>query len=301
MTLHELAVKFEAYLLANKRASLHTVSAYRIDINQFMHFISNNSCTLDTLEISHIKDFIYYLATKQLQARTIARKISALKALFAFAEQHYDYKNIVHNVSSPKIEKKLPHYLGESDIERMLHQADQDISPFGIRNKVMIYLLYVSGMRVTELVSLKSDAIDFESNTIRIFGKGSKERIIPLPISMIALLKEYLDKTHPLLIGADTFAITILFPTLYGKKLKQLTRQAFWVIIRNLCKRAGIIHTVSPHVIRHTIATHLLHKGYNIRSLQVLLGHENISTVQIYTHVNLDHLRTIYDKKHPRS
>ena len=192
----------------------------------------------------------------------------------------------------PKIEKRLPNYLSEQEIEILLQMADRDTSTLGKRNKVMLYLLYVTGLRITELTTLKTSAIQWDTGFLHVEGKGGKQRMIPLPQPMrsLELLKEYADKQRD-----------YLFPIRYAGTIRPITRQAFWGILKQLWKKTGIAKSISPHQLRHSLATHLLKRGADLRSLQLLLGHENLSTVQIYTHVETSHLRTIYNKKHPRS
>jgi len=292
MTLPELQTKFEAYLLTEKRVSVNTFNAYKGDITQFVYFLSKNNIAIEQIKKSDLKRFLYYLYDLKLSARSVARKISSLKIFFAYIHQRFGWKNIAEELHMPKIEKKLPQYLTENEVQLLLTAAEHDQTVIGIRNKVMLYLLYVSGMRISELVKLTIADIHFDTGFIAVCGKGGKQRMIPIPQLVLMMIKNYMGTLK----NTD-----YLFPVKYSKKIKPISRQAFWVILKKLCKRAGIDQSIFPHQLRHSLATHLLKKGADLRSLQLLLGHESIATVQIYTHVEISHLREAYDKKHPRS
>ncbi len=197
----------------------------------------------------------------------------------------------------------MPRYLSEDEIEKLLAVADNEKSNVGLRNKVMLYLLYVSGMRVSELISLTVGQVQFDSNFITVSGKGGKSRMIPIPADMMTLLKAYVENVLSALLdkGGRRKKNDILFPVTYAGKVKSITRQAFWALLKNMWKKTGIEKTISPHQLRHSLATHMLKNGVDLRSLQLILGHENLSTVQIYTHLETGYLRKVYDKKHPRS
>ena len=167
----------------------------------------------------------------------------------------------------------------------------------------MLYVLYSSGMRISELVNATIAGVNFFECSITISGKGGKERMIPMPEDVMSMVKEYVEVTHPRLTTkqGESYTTDALFPTFYGGTLRSVTRQSFWLYLNDLVHKAGLMNTLSPHQLRHSLATHLLKRGVNLRSIQMLLGHETINTVQIYTHVETDHLRKIYDKKHSRS
>jgi integrase/recombinase XerD len=167
----------------------------------------------------------------------------------------------------------------------------------------MLILLYSTGVRITELIELEVGDCDFQQRCIKVTGKGSKERLVPVPEGVLAILEDYLQETYPKLLIKNKIklATSYLFPTYYDGVLKPMTRQSFWMYLKKLAQTASITKNFSPHTLRHSLATHLLKNGVNLRSLQMLLGHEQLSTVQIYTHVDTSHLRKIYDKKHPRS
>ncbi len=299
MNIDEFFTKFESYLLTEKRVSENTFSAYKQDLNQFKQFCTTHNLSLDDIDLDSLKQFLLFLKTKGISARSQARKIATLKGLFAYGASRCDLINYAQELHSPKLKKNLPSALSEDEVMRLFAQAERDNSQIGKRNTTMLYLMYVTGMRVTELISLKITGVHRDSSVIAIEGKGGKQRMIPLPESMLELLCRYIDETRVEILNKRSS--DFLFPVWYGKKIKMLTRQAFWLIVKHLWKKACIERPMSPHTLRHSFATHMLQKGANLRSLQVLLGHEQLTTVQVYTHVDTSYLRAIYNKKHPRS
>lgn len=302
-SLKEAQTKFESYLLTQKRVSDNTFGAYKRDINQLIQFLITQKIELTDLTITHLKSFLVHLNENAIGARSLTRKVSALKAFFVYLNERFGIANLAAELHVPKIEKKLPEYLQEEEIQKLFAAAQEGQTAHDIRNKVMLYLLYVSGMRVSELVNLKTSDLHFDTGVVHVQGKGGKQRIIPLPHPIMNMLKEYITDTHPELIYQKGIQskTDYLFPIRYAGALKPISRQAFWIILNELCAKSGISQTISPHKLRHSLATHMLKNGADLRSLQILLGHENIATVQIYTHLETSHLRVIYDKKHPRS
>lgn len=296
--------KFEAYLLTEKRVSQNTFAAYKRDIDQFVDFL-RTECKTDLQRVSRdlVKAFLHYLNKEGLAARSMARKISSLKVLFSYLHAFHGWENYADDLIFPKLEKRLPRYLQEDEIEILFDVANKDLSPNGVRNKVMLYLLYVSGMRISELVNLTVGHVQLDTGFLMVTGKGGKSRMIPIPETMVTLLKRYLEEVLPSLMNKQGKQRKgdFLFPVTYAGKMKAISRQAFWLILRDLWKKTGIQRSISPHQLRHSLATHMLKNGVDLRSLQMILGHENLSTVQIYTHLETGYLRKVYDKKHPRS
>lgn len=297
--MQEQIEQFLTYLLTEKRVSRNTFCAYRTDILQFSQFLEKKQIFFVDCSLKELKEFLHLLKNENISATSMARKISTLKQFYHFANQRWNNDNLAEQLTFPKIEKKLPHYLSEQDVEKLLAGSQQDTSPIGMRNRVMLYLLYVTGLRITELTQLLTSSILWDSGFLKVEGKGGKQRMVPLPEAMRTSLKEYLKKYHSTL--SHSRKTDYLFPILYAGTIRPITRQAFWGILKQLCAKAGLPKSISPHQLRHSLATHLLKRGADLRSLQMLLGHENLSTVQIYTHVETSHLRKIYDKKHPRS
>ncbi len=293
----DYTTRFEAYLLTEKRVSDNTFGAYKKDIEQLSEFLGERPLT--EIDAADLKSFLKELHDQGISARSLARKISTLKAFFRYLNTRFGIENISKDLRFPRLERKLPRYLTELEMKQLFVQAEKDRSAVGERNRVMLYLMYVSGMRVTELVQLKTGSMHFDTGVIHIEGKGGKQRVVPISQGMCSMLSNFLQRVHPQLTKKQK--TIFLFPVVYGGKVKSLTRQTFWGIIKSIWKKTGSKKDISPHQLRHSLATHMLKNGADLRSLQMLLGHENVSTVQIYTHVEKSHLRNVYDKKHPRS
>ncbi|MDR3646729.1 MAG: tyrosine recombinase [Candidatus Babeliales bacterium] len=300
--------RFEVYLLTEKRLSRNTLQAYIKDISQLAQYLKSREIELNAATNKDIKLFLQHLKVKiKINARSMARKISSLKVFFTFLNKFCGLDNLASNLTFPKLEKRLPNYLSEAEIEGLLEFSNKDKTDHGIRNKIMLYMIYVTGMRITELVTLTVSNLQFDTGFISIVGKGGKGRLIPVPLPVMADMKEYLNTVHPRLLSRKNYgnsaynAGDYIFPVIYAQKIKHISRQSFWIILKSMAVKCGIKRPISPHQLRHSLATHLLKKGANLRSLQLLLGHENLSTVQIYTHVDTQYLRKVYDKFHPRS
>jgi len=301
--IEDITTNFHTYLLTEKRVSKNTFMAYKRDIDQFMKFLESEKLTLDDLTHNRLKDFLKYIKQEGVGAKTMSRKISSLKLFFNFLSDRYKLPNLAGSLVFPKIDKKLPSYLSEQEIQRLLEACGEDESDKGIRNKVMLYLLYASGMRVSELIELTTDQIRFDTGFINVTGKGNKERIIPIPKNILVQLRAYLDVIYSRLVPQRLLKSKKmpLFGVVYDDKVKPLSRQSLWGIMKKLLLKAGITKNISPHSLRHSLATHLLSNGADLRSLQMLLGHENLATLQVYTHLGKKKLRDDYDKKHPRA
>ena len=302
--MNSILTKFEAYLLTEKRVSENTFNAYKCDIFQFADYLKKTyRIPLKKVTRKEVKAFLHHLNKEGLAARSLSRKISALKTLYAYLHTYHKWENLADDLIFPKLEKKLPRYLQEDEVEKLFEVSERDKSEIGIRNKVMLYLIYVSGMRISELVNLTIGQLQFDSNFITVNGKGGKGRMVPIPQPVMDLLKEYTETVLQVFLakGDKKRKSDFLFPVVYGGKLKAISRQSFWTILKALWKKTGFSRPISPHQLRHSLATHMLKNGVDLRSLQMILGHENLSTVQIYTHLETGYLRKVYDKKHPRS
>ncbi len=302
-TTHDMITKFEVYLLTEKRVAANTLSAYRQDLAQLTLFLTKQEKSLENVLVKDLKEFLRFLRTQDIGPRSLARKISTLKAFYTYLHERYNWENKAENLIFPKIKRGLPHFLTETEVEVLLQIADSDSSVLGKRNKVLLYLLYVSGMRISELTSMRVSSIHFDTGFIKVRGKGDKERMIPVPTPMLAILQGYLQEFHkPFMIKhGGIHGPDYLFPTIYAEKIKPITRQACWIILKEMWKKTGNEKRISPHQLRHSLATHMLKNGVDLRSLQLILGHENLMTVEIYTHVEVSHVRKVYDEKHPRS
>lgn len=303
MTFREYAEQFHSYLLTEKRVSQNTFDAYRRDLAQFIAYCDEQRLVIEQTTKKHISAFLKTLKQNNLTARSIARKISTLKRFFSYLHTTFKVNDISAGLSSPKLEQRLPEFLTELEVQRLLESANQDVSLKGVRNKVMLYLMYASGLRVTELVSLQVHQVHFDTGFLQLMGKGKKERHVPLPRNMLDLLRSYIDLIRPHFVKhvAERSDQLYLFPVVYRSTTKAISRQLFWLMMKKLLILAGFTRNVSPHSLRHSLATHLLKNGADIRSLQLLLGHESLATIQIYTHLGKDDIRKIYDEKHPRA
>lgn len=300
----EFVDKFQMHLITERYVSEHTVEAYRSDVLQFVQFLISKSLAHNFHEVTlqHIKEFLKYIRyTLKLSPRTSSRKLSALKTFSDYLHRFHEIPLFTKGSIFPKLPKHLPKHISSDQVQAIIIASEEDETAVGVRNKVIICLLYACGMRVSELTNLQIQNINFEESYIQVLGKGQKERITPVPEELLALLSHYVTVIHPQLTSSSKATTTILFPVVFGKKIKSLTRQTVCKIIKQLAQNSGLIHSISPHILRHSLATHLLKKGANLRVLQTLLGHEKLTTVQVYTHVDTSHLRKLYDQYHPRA
>lgn len=286
------------YLTVELGLSVNTRQAYERDLRLFCKTLGfKNSDALVNVSREQITGYMTQLKEKGLAAATIARKLAAIKAFYRFmtAEGYMD-ANPAEVVEAGTKGIKLPRVLSEDEVVRLLNQPDITTAE-GFRDRTMLEVLYATGMRVSELINLTLDRVDLNMKYIIAFGKGSKERIVPLGSVAAEFLQQYLEKVRPKLTHAGRNT-NIVFLAFGGH---ELTRQRFWQIIRAYGRKANINKALTPHILRHSFATHLLDNGADLRSVQELLGHSDISTTQIYTHLTNKRLRDIYAKAHPRA
>lgn len=289
---------FLEYLTVELGLSANTRQAYERDLRLFCKTLGfKNSDALVNVSREQITGYMTQLKEKGLAAATIARKLAAIKAFYRFmtAEGYMD-ANPAEVVEAGTKGIKLPRVLSEDEVVRLLSQPDITTAE-GFRDRTMLEVLYATGMRVSELINLTLDRVDLNMKYIIAFGKGSKERIVPLGSVAAEFLQQYLEKVRPKLTHEDRNT-NIVFLAFGGH---ELTRQRFWQIIRAYGRKANINKALTPHILRHSFATHLLDNGADLRSVQELLGHSDISTTQIYTHLTNKRLRDIYAKAHPRA
>lgn len=289
---------FLEYLTVELGLSANTRQAYERDLRLFCKTLGfKNSDALVNVSREQITGYMTQLKEKGLAAATIARKLAAIKAFYRFmtAEGYMD-ANPAEVVEAGTKGIKLPRVLSEDEVVRLLNQPDITTAE-GFRDRTMLEVLYATGMRVSELINITLERVDLNMKYIIAFGKGSKERIVPLGSVAAEFLQQYLEKVRPKLTHADRNT-NIVFLAFGGH---ELTRQRFWQIIRAYGRKANINKTLTPHILRHSFATHLLDNGADLRSVQELLGHSDISTTQIYTHLTNKRLRDIYAKAHPRA
>ncbi len=281
---------FVGYLLIDKKYSQNTIDSYTNDLNKFSSYINKSITQINKQDIINV---LKKLQIENLSNSSINRFVTTLRSFYKFLIINDIVKeNIMDFISSPKREKHLPKVLSETEIDKLLNIPLTDV--FSYRNKAILELMYAAGIRVSELINLKVNDIDLNMALLKTLGKGSKERIIPLGDYALKYLKIYINEYRPLLIKRNL--TDYLFLNNRGNKL---TRQGLFKILEKLAREQGIKTEISPHVLRHSFATHLLNGGADLRSIQELLGHSDISTTQIYTHISNKKLNEDYHKFHP--
>jgi len=289
-----LADQFIYHLRVERGLSDNTIVSYSRDLMKFLRFLENRKLSPLQVTQDHLMDYMSRLETV-LSVRSIARNLSALKMFFRFLVSEGKIESSpARLLGAPKLPLRLPGVLTRPEVEQLLSQPDIS-NPLGQRDRAMLELLYATGLRVSELVGLKTSNINLEAGYVRMVGKGSKERMVPVGEKALEALKHYLlDGRGVLLKNRNSLS---LFLNVMGRPL---TRQGFWKIIKRYGIKAGIKKQITPHSLRHSFASHLLEGGADLRSVQVMLGHADISTTQIYTHVTRERLKTIHEKYHPR-
>jgi len=288
---------FLNYLIVERGLAKNTVESYSRDLQKFVGFMEkNNIADLDKPDNVVIMSFLLELKTQGLSSRSTGRNLSAIRMFFRFLVREEIVKaDPTVNIESPKIRPHLPSVLNVSEVDSLLSQPDSNTLR-GLRDKTMLELLYATGIRATELVHLKLASLNLEVGFIIAFGKGSKERIIPLGETAQLYLKKFIASARPKYLKGRMSPF--LFLNASGKPL---TRQGFWKIIKRYALKAGINKKISPHTLRHSFATHLLERGADLRSVQIMLGHADIATTQIYTHITQERLKKIHQQYHPRA
>jgi len=301
--LREAVNSFLNYLTVEKGFSENTVVAYRNDLYQLASFVEEEAAKRDlptswaNFGRQEMLSYLLNLKERNYAATTVARKVAAAKSFFSFMVVEGNIKdNPTLNVTSPRVGKSLPKAISYSQAMLLLEQPAKLATPEAKRDGAILELLYASGMRVSELVSLNLGDINVDDGDVRCFGKGHKERIIPIAHRAALTVKKYLQEARPRLAHDD--AEMALFLNARGERL---TRQGLWQILKGYAELAGLDKEITPHTLRHSFATHMLSGGADLRSVQELLGHANISTTQVYTHITTEHVRRIYERSHPRA
>ncbi|MGE5172381.1 MAG: site-specific tyrosine recombinase XerD [Betaproteobacteria bacterium] len=289
----ELLKNFLNYGAVEKGLSQNTVESYGRDLHRYFEFIGTKEP--DDISQSDVISFLSHLSTAGISTASIARCLAAVRGLHKYlVTDGVATTDPTVNLDTPRGWKRLPKTLSSDDVEALLGQPDPSTA-IGLRDKAMLELLYATGLRVSELVGLKLHDINLERGFLIVIGKGSKERAVPMGESAIASVKEYLDRARRILLGGVESDFLFI-----SSKRRGITRQMFWERIKYYAVKAGIRSTVSPHTLRHSFATHLLDNGADLRAVQAMLGHSDISTTQIYTYVSRERLRQIHEKHHPR-
>ncbi|MBT2677637.1 site-specific tyrosine recombinase XerD [Bacillus sp. ISL-35] len=290
---------FIHFLVVEKGLSKNTIVSYKRDLNSYIHYLKNveQLGDLNGVQRPQIVHFLKFLKDSGKSSKTLARHIASIRAFhhFLLREKAVDHDPTVH-IESPQHERSLPKVLSMEEVETLL-ESPKLTDPFGYRDKAMLEMMYATGIRVSELIGLKLSDVHLTMGFVRCMGKGSKERIIPIGKTASGAIEEYLEKGRPKL-ASKKHKDDSLFLNHHGKGL---SRQGFWKILKRLTTEAGIEKELTPHTLRHSFATHLLENGADLRAVQEMLGHADISTTQIYTHVTKTRLKDVYTKFHPRA
>jgi integrase/recombinase XerD len=288
---------FLTHVKVEKGLSANTVAAYRRDLAKFNGFAQKRKLTLEGVKRDDLVDFLAGLYREKLESRTVARHLVTLRNFFRFAQvQELITADPSLNLESPKIRRNLPGYLRLEEVERLLAQPDAT-KALGLRDRAMLEVLYSTGLRVSELIGLRVTDLDAKVGCIRCIGKGDKERIVPAGRKALRSVEKYLENARPKLLGKSVSSQALFV----NRRGKSLSRVGVWKILSAYGRRAGLRVALTPHMLRHSFATHLLERGADLRSVQLMLGHADISTTQIYTHVVEERLKQIYKAHHPRA
>src|SRR5271170_2622430 len=297
MELSAAISSFLTHVRVEKGLSPNTVTAYRQDLAKFALFAQKRRLALAAVSKDDLVDFLAALYRQKLESKSVARNLVTLRNFFRFAQMHeLIAEDPSINLESPKIRRTLPGYLRLEEVERLLEQPDAKTA-FGLRDRAMLEVLYSTGLRVSELIGLRVTDLDSKVGCIRCIGKGDKERIVPAGRKALGIVEKYLRDARPKLLGKRV-STQALFVNSRGVAL---SRVGVWKILSAYEKRAGLRVGLTPHMLRHSFATHLLERGADLRSVQLMLGHADISTTQIYTHVVEERLKQIYKAHHPRA
>lgn len=286
----DILEKYQIYLLTvRQKEEETTVSSYIEDIYKYLEYMENNKIkTALNIEYQDITNYLKYLDNNNYETSSIIRKIVSIKLFHKYLSEEYKIKDVSSKIINPKLRRKLPNILTIEEVDNLL-----DIklnTPFDYRNKAMLELMYSSGLRVSELVDLKLNNIDLDNGYVRCLGKGKKERIIPIGEIAIEYLKKYINEYRNSM--KKGYYTENVFLNNHGKNI---TRQGFFLIIKNIAKEKNIDKNITPHMLRHSFATHLLNNGANLRTIQEMLGHSSITTTQIYTNVSNDIIKENYE------
>jgi len=288
---------FLTHVKVEKGLSINTVAAYQRDLAKFLGFAQKRKLTLEKVSRDDLVDFLAGLYRENLESRTVARQLVTLRNFFRFAQiQELIATDPSLNLESPKIRRTLPGYLRLEEVERLLQQPDAKTS-IGLRDLAMLEVLYSTGLRVSELIGLRVTDLDSKVGCIRCIGKGDKERIVPAGRKALGMVEKYLRDARPKLLGKGAPSQALFV----NRRGGSLSRVGVWKILSAYGRRAGLRVALTPHMLRHSFATHLLERGADLRSVQLMLGHADISTTQIYTHVVEERLKQIYKAHHPRA
>jgi len=301
MALDSTIAAFLNYGKIEKGLAPNTTAAYARDLARLSAFLEKRKRRLEDVDRDEIVEFLSSLYRRGLDSRSVARNLVSLRGFFRFALSEEVISNDpTLNLESPKLRKSLPTYLRMDEIERLMAQPDVK-TPRGLRDQAILELLYSTGLRASELVGLRVSDLDMHTGCLRCTGKGDKERLVPVGRKALAAVQEYLERGRPALLGERRTGPPPTACLLVGRAGRSISRIGVWRILHAYGRSAGIRARLSPHKLRHSFATHLLERGADLRSVQLMLGHADISTTQIYTHVVEERLKQVYKSHHPRA
>lgn len=286
---------FLEFLKNDKKLSENTLQSYRRDVIQYEEYVDKKNVDYLNVEAEEINSYLKYLQKNNKKSSTISRSLASIRSFYQYLlRTKVVTKDPTDGIQSPKIEKKAPSVLSSQEVELLLEQpSSEDLK--GMRDKAMLEFAYATGMRVTEIISLDVDAVNFEQGYV-VCKNGSKQRNIPLGTMSLKALKDYMEKARPIIIKDDS--VKALFVNINGKRL---TRQGFWKIVKYYKEQAHISKDITPHVLRHSFATHLLQNGADLKAIQTMLGHSDISSTQVYMQFQDESIKNVYRKAHPRA
>lgn len=296
--------EFLNYLMAEKGCSDNTIAAYQNDLTQFQAFLADHGLSKDksswvAVTRDDLISYILFLKEREYATATVARKVAAMKSFchFLLRTDVLD-DDPAQELDSPKVKKQLPNTLTPNEVDQLLALPVQSgPTPKAQRDAALLEVLYATGMRVSEVAQITLEDLDLEAGTVRCLGKGSKERVMPLYAEAVQAVRVYVENGRDVLAGHDSEERTLFL----NPRGERLTRQGLWLIIKSYARELGLEDRVTPHTLRHSFATHMLNGGAGLREVQKLLGHANISTTQVYTHISRERLREVYDEAHPRA
>lgn len=285
------------FLKVERQLADNTISSYKRDLTAYTHWLASSPERAAKVDQQQITNYLHQLKEQGKSARTISRHISSIRSFhqFMLRDKVSDSDPTVH-LEQPKVEKKLPRVLSVSSIDKLIQSVGLS-TPQNIRDTAILELLYGTGMRVSELIGMNADDINLTMGFVRVFGKGSKERIIPLGNTAVKACTNYLENVRPDFVSSNGERDALFLNTRGGR----LTRQSIWSLLQEVSKKSGLTQKLTPHMLRHSFATHLVENGADLRAVQEMLGHADISTTQIYTHVSRTRLKDVYSQFHPRA
>lgn len=294
--MEKLKNEFIEYLEYERGYSIYTVRNYELDLEEFLEFLDRKKITnIKNVDYRLVREYLSYLHDKELKNKSVSRKISTLRSFFKYLKSNdYISDNPLVLISNPKLEKRLPKFLYYNDLDKILNNFDLE-NIYSIRDYFILELLYSTGIRVSELINIKINDINMNNREIRILGKGSKERIVLYGKVCMEKMNFYLDESRPFLDKHNSEYLIL------NKNGNKITPRYIEKMVRDVCLRSGIKGDVTPHTLRHTFATHMLNEGADLKTVQELLGHSDLSATGIYTHVSNERLRQVYLKSHPRA